>query len=501
MADKVKVNTQTLESWASAISSASSELMNVNSQLGQVDTSDEAGGKVDVTIPGVMKSILGIPVGGTVRSNVNMLRVWMATLSLKISDTAGDIRKAAALFEEAENSIRTTLDGTHTDPEALAAERAAAEAAALQAMIDNARLTQLDGWLQIVQSDEARWPDLIDEEWLKRAAGAGYVFNVANKSFANVTTGEIAANLVDNLLLTYGAEDMPTSALAAFGSSSDMYSSVAGSDIMLDSDMQAFLKAVNGPNSLMKDILEVGLLNAEAAEYAKNFYATQDMLGVLKENSLLSSLSTVGKISSETKAIYNALNSAYKMCNMDPATIANLQAGLAQSGDAASAQAAEILSLAGDPEKCFLYCLQREAAHLGDSAIKGCIDSCIKSNPNAVAINAAVSGSTAVADAAFNTSDVAKAAQYAVSVNEMRANSSAAYANAVAAYKANPTEANYQAAQAAYETYNAMSAEFTRAYQKAATTNADSAAGKVFYDSSELAYLEEVRTGFESRVH
>lgn len=486
MADKIRVNTEILEKWSGELSKAADALSDVNADLGRVNTSEEAGGEVDVTIDTFFKTITGKPTTGTVRSCLAMLRLQIGMLGIGINGTARDLIYAANRFGEAEGFVGKLVEGAMTDP----AELAAAEAAAQQAMIDWARQTTLDNWQKIMAEDEARWPDLIDVGWLNKAASVGFIYTVANGTAnEHLVPGTVAANVVDNLV--------------------EQYSENSSSTVEKIKTAMKAIEKLCGENKALADtlinILDVGMelaLNAGDNEAAWDVYLKKlDILDDKGLGKLFEGLGIAADSAKNVKTVVEAVISATQLANMDPATVANLQKGLAQNGDPVSQKASDILDMSGDVGACVVYAFQRAGLDLGIEAGKSALEGAISSTSVGLAVKTGVGAGTMASDMIFNTGDTAAAANYTISVNDMRVKSMEACNRAIEAYRANPTDANYEAAQQAYETYNALSAEMTRAYQETVTSNADSPAGKVFYDKTDFDYLNQTREGFESRVH
>lgn len=463
MADRIRVNTDDLEKWSRDLTFVADALSDANSALGDVDTSDEAGGDVKVTVNTFFKSITGKPTTGPVRTCLAMLRIQMGLLKLRVNDTSKDLTRAASLFTDAESEVSNLVTSIIVDPAERARIKSEIAAQEAERAREAQRHAEMYDMLQQMAADERRWDDVLDKGWLIEAAGVGLIFTALDGNLSQVLSPHaIASNVVDKLLDMYGDK-------------SKLH--------MATDDLLDYLEGDGSKISATADFIKSILDDANAIS-GKNSLIYDEIRGA----------------GDSAQVILDAAKKAYEICNMDPAKIAELKNGLRLNGDEASHHAATLLDMAGNYDACFLYCLQTSGSRLSEKLIMDITGEIIEKNPTAGSIKMIAEGTILTVNNALDTTSVASKAQHAISVNNMRVESRDAVLRAIEAYQHAPSEATYNAVSQAYEAYNALSAEMANAYHDAAVTNAESALGKIFYDADQFDVIKDVQADFASRL-
>lgn len=111
MADKILVDTERLNDWASQMSSVSGAISNARAMLSRVDTGEEWWSKVHIDRSMRLRDADSTLAFGNARTSVSAMMRTLNEYSDRLADLSKAVRSAADGFEDAENTIGSHIEG------------------------------------------------------------------------------------------------------------------------------------------------------------------------------------------------------------------------------------------------------------------------------------------------------------------------------------------------------------------------------------------------------
>lgn len=115
MADRIRVDTDQIDRWATELGSVATALDQVGGMLGGVSTGDEWWTKVHINRQYRLADTGGTINIGDARDGVSALRAVLGNYQDRVSSLSGAVRSAAAMFDDTERRIGELPQGTGTE--------------------------------------------------------------------------------------------------------------------------------------------------------------------------------------------------------------------------------------------------------------------------------------------------------------------------------------------------------------------------------------------------
>lgn len=408
MSDRIIFTPDSLAFIAQNLNDLAETLSSVRSRIDGMRMTSENGGELDL-LPGTVRlTHRQFSAGGTVAEHLRVLSGAMSAERDDILSVMEAVNQARTLFEEAESTVASLVDGCLD----------AGSSTTAQEKLD-ARMSAIDGILQMLMSDYAAFAGFVNYEELDKITGfIGNLYSV------------LSGNADD--LLTVPAHEMAMSLLASISSGTDMNKG-------LMQVVNGTLEGFDDAKDFSKNLVDA-LTNGEMGEEFEKFL--NDM--PLSEHIDVGDLKTLKYSGKTVEQLYNAYKDYTAMMNADPAKLQSLADGLRASGDPTMATAAALLENMKDPEFCKAYCLSANGCgamlDLGNEALNDALGKI----PGLGGAAAVVNMGQQVSEGLSNASELVNCANQIKRMDTARQNAYQSTLNAINEYKANPTDANYQ---------------------------------------------------------